>query len=424
MDFVPREPFFGVCTITGATIVGLLFRPMRLPEAVWACLGALALILLHLISWDHTLLAVLKGIDVYLFLAGMMLLAELARWEGVFNWLSSWAVRAANKSASRLFLLIYCVGTIVTVFLSNDATAVVLTPAVYAAVRKAKVDALPYLLACAFIANAASFVLPISNPANIVVFDGHLPPLLPWMRTFLIPSIVSIIVTFFVLRFASRKHLREQPAEAEEPIALSEAGKLAAWGLVIATVILLATSITGISLGLPTCMAAVTATMIVALKDRQAPISVVREVSWSVIPLVAGLFVIVEALKDAGTLQIAQTALEVVNRWPVFRGDLTGAFGVALISNLMNNLPVGLIGANALEVAHISGPMKNAFLIGVDLGPNLSVTGSLASILWLITLRKEGFRLTSWTFLKFGALVMPFALIAAVVALVLCSSAR
>lgn len=423
MDFVIREPFFAVCAITGATIVGLLFRPMRLPEAVWACLGALALILLRLISWEHTLLAVLKGIDVYLFLAGMMLLAELARWEGVFDWLADWAVRAANKSASRLFLLIYCVGTVVTVFLSNDATAVVLTPAVYAAVRKAKVDALPYLLACAFIANSASFVLPISNPANIVVFDGHLPPLLPWMRTFLIPSVVSITATFLVLRFASRKHLKGPAAEAEDPIALSGAGKLAAWGLVMATGILLAASITGISLGLPTCLAAVVATTLVALKDRQAPINVVQEVSWSVIPLVAGLFVIVEALKDAGTLRIAQSGLEMVSRWPVFGGDLAGAFGVALISNLMNNLPVGLIGANALELAHIPAPMKNAFLIGVDLGPNLSVTGSLATILWLITLRKEGVRLTGWTFLKFGILVMPLALVAAVVALVLSSPA-
>jgi arsenical pump membrane protein len=424
MDFLTREPFFPVCAITGATIAGLLFRPMRWPEAVWACLGALALILFHLISWDHTLLAVSKGIDVYLFLTGMMLLAELARGEGVFDWLAAWAVRAANKSASRLFLLIYCVGTIVTVFLSNDATAVVLTPAVYAAVRKAKVDALPYLLGCAFIANAASFVLPISNPANIVVFDGHLPPLLPWMRTFLIPSVVSVIVTFLVLRFASRKHLQEQAAEAEEPVALSEAGKLAAWGLVIATVILLTSSICGISLGLPTCLAAVAAIILVTLKDHHAPISVVREVSWSVIPLVAGLFVIVEALKDAGTLRIAQTGLEMVSRWPALPGDLTGAFGVALISNLMNNLPVGLIGANALELAHPAAPMKNAFLIGVDLGPNLSVTGSLATILWLINLRKEGYRLTAWTFLRFGILVMPLALAAAVVTMVLSSSAR
>jgi arsenical pump membrane protein len=104
MDFAAREPFL-VCTITGATIVGFLFRPMRLPVAVWACLGALALILLHLISWEHTVLAVSKGTDVYLFLTGMMLLAEFARWKGVFDWLAAWAVRAANKSAIILVAL-------------------------------------------------------------------------------------------------------------------------------------------------------------------------------------------------------------------------------------------------------------------------------------------------------------------------------
>jgi arsenical pump membrane protein len=424
MDFVVKTPFFAVCTITGATILGLLFRPMRLPEAVWACLGALVLILLHLTSWDHTLLAVSKGVDVYLFLAGMMLLAELARREGVFDWLAGLAVRAANKSASRLFLLIYCVGIVVTAFLSNDATAVVLTPAVYAAVRKAEVDPLPYLFACAFIANAASFVLPISNPANLVVFDDHLPPLMFWMRVFLIPSVLSIAAAFLVLRFATRKHLRGQVAELAHPVALSDAGKLAALGLAIATAILLASSSTGIPLGLPTCLAAVAGILLVAMKDRQAPLLVAQEVSWSVIPLVAGLFVIVEALKDVGTLRIAQNALEIMSRWPALGGDLSGAFGVALISNLMNNLPVGLIGANALHIAHIPASMKNAFLIGVDLGPNLSVTGSLATILWLIALRREGFHVTAWTFLKFGVLVMPLALVAAVVALILCSSAH
>ena len=79
-------------------------------------------------------------------------------------------MRHSHGSAKRLFLIVYIVGTIVTVLLSNDATAVVLTPAVYAATRAAKVEPLPYLFICAFIANAASFVLPISNPANLVVF--------------------------------------------------------------------------------------------------------------------------------------------------------------------------------------------------------------------------------------------------------------
>ena len=85
--------------------------------------------------------------------------------------------------------MIYPVGTAVTVLLSNDATAIVLTPAVYAATRAAGATPLPYLLACAFIANAASFVLPISNPANIVVFGRHMPQLTEWLRLFAAPSL-------------------------------------------------------------------------------------------------------------------------------------------------------------------------------------------------------------------------------------------
>ena len=148
--------------------VGLLFRPFRIPEYVWA-LGAAALLpLLGAVSLDMTWGAVAEGRDVYLFLVGMMVLAELARREGLFDWLALYAVRHARGSGRRLFDLVFLVGTLVTVFLSNDATAVVLTPAVYAACRAARANPLPYLFVCAFVANAASFVLPISNPANLV----------------------------------------------------------------------------------------------------------------------------------------------------------------------------------------------------------------------------------------------------------------
>jgi arsenical pump membrane protein len=139
--------------IGAGTIAGILFRPKEWPEAVWACLGAVLVVAFGLLSRPQAGHALAKGADVYLFLTGMMLLSELARGEGVFDWLASLAVRAASGSPSRLFLLIYLVGTLVTIFLSNDATAVVLTPAVYAAVKKADTKALPYLLICAFIAK-------------------------------------------------------------------------------------------------------------------------------------------------------------------------------------------------------------------------------------------------------------------------------
>ena len=125
-----------VWTIVAGTIAGILVRPRGWPEAVWACLGAALLVLFRLLPLHAAWRAVGKGTDVYLFLAGMMLLAELARREGVFDWLAGLAVRAARGSPPQLFMLVYAVGILVTVFLSNDATAVVLTPAVYAVVKK------------------------------------------------------------------------------------------------------------------------------------------------------------------------------------------------------------------------------------------------------------------------------------------------
>ena len=106
-----------------------------------------------------------------------------------------------------MFALVYAIGTVVTVFLSNDATAVVLTPAILAAVRKAKAPSLPYLFACAFIANAASFVLPISNPANLLVFHRGMPSLAHWIAAFAVPSALSIVVTYGVLRLIFHRPL-------------------------------------------------------------------------------------------------------------------------------------------------------------------------------------------------------------------------
>ena len=165
-------------------------QAVAFPEAVWAGLGATTLVGLGLLPWSGAWRAIGKGSDVYLFLTGMMLLAELARCEGLFDWLAALAAQRAHGSAQRLFALVYGVGTVVTVFLSNDATAIVLTPAVYAVTKAARVTPLPYLLVCAFIANAASFVLPISNPANLVIFGRTMPPLTAWLGQFALPSVL------------------------------------------------------------------------------------------------------------------------------------------------------------------------------------------------------------------------------------------
>jgi arsenical pump membrane protein len=314
-------------------------------------------------------------------------------------------------------LIVYLVGTVVTVFLSNDATAVVLTPAVYAATRAAKVEPLPYLFICAYIANAASFVLPISNPANLVVFGAQMPPLSEWLRYFALPSAVAIVATYIALRLTQRRALDAGVATVGEMPPLAAGGKLAAAGIGLTAVVLLGASALGRDLGLPTFLAGAAVTIIVLLIGRQSPVPILKDVSWSVLPLVAGLFILVEGLNRTGVLpSLARILKEFAKASPQMTSWIAGV-GVAVTSNLVNNLPMGLIAATTSQTAQVPEHVTGAILIGVDLGPNLSVTGSLATILWLIALRREGEHVAAWQFLKLGFIVMPPALLLALLAL-------
>jgi arsenical pump membrane protein len=428
--------------IVALSILLMLLRPRNIPEVYWVGAGALLLILTRLIPLSVAGRAVAKGADVYLFLAGMMLLSELARENGVFDWIASIAVTHARCSGSRLFTLLYLSGVAVTICLSNDATAIVLTPAVLASVRRARINPVPYIFACAMIANAASFVLPISNPANLVVYHNAMPPLSRWLISFLLPSLASILVTFIVLRLYFRRDLAKALAPTLQPddsghATLPPAGKLVLVGLALVVVVLLIASALDKNLGLPTFLAALVICAAVLLHTRSSPVPLLRHISFSTLALVAALFVLVEAVQSIGALTFTQHALLAARDLAaqhlaapgvpngrsspggVSIAALAVGFTVAIANNLINNLPLGLIAANTLALTHTRGLLKDIILIAIDLGPNLSVTGSLATILWLLALRREGLNVTFFDFLKTGLIAMPLALLAALAASVL-----
>jgi len=422
---LPGNDILAAWGIAGLATAGVIARPFRLPEAIWAVMGAAALVLFGLLPWTDALAGVRKGLDVYLFLAGMMLIAEVARQEGVFDWLAALAVEHAHGSPQRLFALVYAVGTAVTVLLSNDATAVVLTPAVYAATRAAGAAPLPYLFVCAFIANAASFVLPISNPANLVVFGSRMPHLTAWLGQFGVPSVISIVVTYAALRFMQRRALAQEKISRDvlRP-PLGRGGRLTLYGIGAVAVALLGCSALDVQLGWPTFICGGMTTAIVLALNRQSPWPVIEGVSWSVLPLVAGLFVLVQMLDRTGVIAglsgFLHDALAKSTADAVFAAGML----VGIASNLANNLPVGLIVGSVVTADQLPSQMNGAMLIGVDLGPNLSVTGSLATILWLVVLRREGVEVGTWQFLRIGTLVMLPALILAISAVALLGNVR
>jgi arsenical pump membrane protein len=123
---------------------------------------------------------------------------------------------------------------------------------------------------------------------------------------------------------------------------------------------------------------------------------------------------LVDGVESVGGLNYMRTVLGWVETLPPAIGAYVTGYSVGVANNLVNNLPLGLLVGGTLNAARTPGLIRDAVLIGVDLGPNLSVTGSLATILWLLALRKEKLDVSFWDFLKFGAVAMPVAMFAAI----------
>jgi arsenical pump membrane protein len=241
-----------------------------------------------------------------------------------------------------------------------------------------------------------------------------MPPLGQWLRDFGVASIFSIAATYAVLRIVLKKDLAAKIESTADAKSLTSNGVMVLVGLGFMITVLLIASAWKKDLGLPTCIAALAITAAVSIKARSNPLTLAKEISWGTLALVAGLFVMVDAVKSIGALRYTEAALLWAQSLSPALGAFVTSFVVGVVNNLVNNLPLGLMAGSTMQAAHANGILANAIMIGVDLGPNLSVTGSLATILWLIALRKENLHVSFWDFFKVGAIAMPVALFASV----------
>src|SRR5262249_16015793 len=140
------------------------------------------------------------------------------------------------------------------------------------------------------------------NPANLVLYGNHMPPLWPWLKQFALPSMLSIGATFLVLRVYFRNDVTGQIASNIPLSELKAGGRYAALGIGLAAAVLLLASALDLQLGLPTLACGAAAVLAVQWEKREAPWQVLRGVSWSVLLLVAGLFVLVAGLNTTGAV--------------------------------------------------------------------------------------------------------------------------
>ena len=398
--------------IAVATIVAVVTQPFRIPDWVFALMGASAALIIRLDSPIQAWVAVRGGLDVYAFLAGIMMLAALAQHEQVFGAVADWALRTARGSSRLLFVLLFAICVVVTAMLSNDTTAVILAPVFVAVLDRSSLSAAPYLYTCAFVANAASYVFPFSNPANLLMLAGRMPGLTSWIQAFGLSSAGAILVTFCLLLLVFRRDLRARYSIGQRSITLSRGALAASIGITGTFGMLIWAAMTGNSLGAVALLGGILTCGATLLVNHRA-VAALAAVHWGVLPLVGGLLVIVDALDHSGALRFFAVQIAALH---AHHGPLTPLAVLGIVSvagNALNNLPVALSVAHAFSAEPTSSRLFHAAIVGVDLGPNLLTTGSLSTLLWMRIVRSAGHTVSFRAFARVGILVGIPALIVA-----------
>ena len=398
-----------VAAILVGTVAGVLLRPGGRSEAWPALVGALLMTLVGAVGLDGLRDAVGQTWDVLLFLFGMMLVAWVADQAGVFAWLADGCAILARGSGWALFAGVIVLAAAITALLSLDTTVIMLTPVVYGIATRRRLDPLPMLYACVFIANTGSLLLPVSNLSNLLLYHqlglgfGQFAGLL-WL-----PNLVAIVTTGVVLGVIFRRRIPVRFTPAEDPLPPVDGWfRLAALLVVLTLVGLIVCGLAGVPLSFP-ALAGGGAMVAAGLVGRRfGARRAVGAIAWSVFVFMFAMTVLVHGidrvLLDGFTLRLPQDP--VTGLW-------VSAALAGLGSNVINNLPMAVLALSFLPPAHgaTADALAVGTLIGVNIGPTLTTAGSLATILWLAQLRERQVGVTVRDYLRVALVTTPIVMV-------------
>ena len=386
-------------------------RPRGLPEAVAALPAAVIVLALGAVSWKHARAETSQLWPVVAFLAVILVLAELCALFGVFTYAGSVMAARSGGSAQRLLVWVFVVASVVTAVLSLDATVVLLTPVVLLTAGSVGVRSRPQVYACAHLANSASLLLPVSNLTNLLAFSASGLSFLRFTSLMLVPWLVAVGLEYVVFRFFFARDLAADPAPGTAP----EAADVPRFALVVVGLTLVGFVVTS-PLGIGPVWAALVGVAVLGFHAlRSGLISLgplVRSANVSFVVFVLALGVVVRAVVDNGLGHTASDLLPSGSSLPALLGI---ALLAALLANVVNNLPAVLV-LVPIAAAGGSGPLL-AVLLGVNLGPNLTYVGSLATLLWRRVLQSADESVSVVEFTRLGVVAVPVTLVGSVVSL-------
>jgi arsenical pump membrane protein len=388
-----------------------VIRPRGLPEAVAAVPAALIALLTGALGWGQAWAEIEHLFPVVAFLAAVLVISELCDADGLFRYAGALVAAKSRADAHRLLVFVFVLAALVTAVLSLDATVVLLTPVVFATASKMGVRPKPHAYACTHLANAGSLLLPVSNLTNLlamsaagitfVSFAGLMA--LPWL------AVIAVEYVAFRLFFAGDLSI---PATDPEPPGVPPLPRFSAAVLAFT----LAGFVVASFLGIEAAWVALAGALVMLVRALK-----LGQVEWKDVPgfinlgflgFVLSLGIVVTAVVEGG---LGDAIGAIVPQGQSLVALLLWAGLAALLANVVNNLPAVLV---LLPFAAQAGTgAVLAVLIGVNVGPNLTYVGSLATLLWRRIVQAHDHETPIQEFTLLGLLATPLAIIVGVVAL-------
>ena len=401
--------------LLAAVLAFAMAQPKGLPEATVAVPAAALTVLLGLVGPAEAVRKARELGPTVGFLAAILVLAYLADAEGLFGWLGHQLAVASAGRPTRLLGLVFAAAAVTTAVLSLDATVVLLTPVVFGTAATLRLRAKPHVYACTHLANSASTLLPVSNLTNLLAFAASGLSFAAFGLLMTLPWLVAIAVEYLVFRWFFRSDLVD-PVEVG-PVQV-RGDPVPVFALVVIGLTLVGFGVSGAFGVEPVWVAVVGAAVFAAralVRREIGPVRLVRAASPLFCLFVLALGVVVTGVTEHG-LGAAITALVPVGDGPSLLVLLAVAGLAALLANVVNNLPATLVLLGALGPGVHPG-LVLAVLLGVNIGPNLTYVGSLATLLWRRALAGGQAAPTLREFVRLGVATVPACLVAAVVAL-------
>jgi arsenical pump membrane protein len=394
--------------VLAASLAAAVTRPRWAPDWTVAAGGAVLLVVVGVLSVKGARDAIGQLGPTVGFLAALLVLADGCRRAGMFDALGAWMALGSRGRPRRLLAMVFLAAAATTAVLSLDATVVLLTPIVFATAARLRTNARPHVYACTHLANSASLLLPVSNLTNLLAFRASGLSFARFGALMALPWLVALAIEWLVLSRAFAGDLRRSEPRSAAKLERPElpAFALAVVALTLAGFVL--SSLIGIA---PVWIAAAGAVAMV-VRERPDPKAVLLAAEPQFLVFVLGLGIIVRAASDHGLSTAIDALLPHGTALPAL---LLVAVVSAAVANLLNNLPATLI---ILPVAAVSGPgAVLAMLVGVNVGPNLTYVGSLATLLWRRIVHAHDQETDMGEFTRLGLLTVPAALVACTLAL-------